>query len=99
MNAFFERRTLTGSRLFELFGRDFGQILRQIVSLPVDVLSPKRSLANVLCKLQVYFCSVTLIIALIKITVKEQDVQKRQNFLVSWYHVCRLSGLEHPPLY
>ena len=38
------------------------------------------------CKLQVFFCLLTLIFP-IKITVKDQDVQKRQNFLVSWYHV------------
>ena len=30
-------------------------------------------------------------IFLIKITVKDQDVQKRQNFLVSWYHVSFIS--------
>ena len=38
------------------------------------------------CKLQVFFCLLTPIFP-IKITVKDQDVQKRQNFLVSWYHV------------
>ena len=34
-----ERRTLTGSGLFELFGRDFEQILWQIVSTGVKTLS------------------------------------------------------------
>ena len=38
-NDVFERRTLTGSGLFELFGRDFQQILRQIVSTGVNSLS------------------------------------------------------------
>ena len=42
------------------------------------------------CKLQVFFCLLTPIFP-IKITVKDQDVQKRQNFLVSWYHVSFIS--------
>ena len=39
-NDFFERRTLTGSGLFELSGRDFEQILGQIVCIKVKTLKP-----------------------------------------------------------
>ena len=38
-NDVFERRTLTGIGLFELFGRDIEQILRQILSTGVKALS------------------------------------------------------------
>ena len=37
-NDVFERRKSSGSGLLELFGRDFEQILRQIVSISVKTL-------------------------------------------------------------
>ena len=42
----FERRTSTGSGVFALFGRDFEQILGQIVSLRVKALSNTNLVAS-----------------------------------------------------